>query len=51
VVALTRRCWRTLLLATVRDRFKISVDCPDWHFHASICAIHFLLTIFADGHI
>jgi len=39
-----------LLLVAVGDWIELPIDRADWHFDASICSIHFLLTVLADGH-
>ena len=52
VVILSRRWWfiGELLLATIRYWFQVTVDSCDWHLHATVCGVHFLVTVFADGH-
>lgn len=42
--------WLVALFTSVWNWIELATDCSDEEFHASICSVHLLLTIFADGH-
>src|SRR6516165_1251900 len=48
---LSRRWWFISTLTTVCDGFHRAVDRLNGQFHATICGIHLLFAIFANGHL